>query len=142
MTTTSSAIRGRAGIVIAAILFLGLPLLGGVATLVTDYWWFIDLGQRDVFVTRLASATAVGAAFGTIAFVLLYVNMRIARTLAPRFVLTSPGGLSPQLEELISNLRLRVGPIVDRVILWGSLAVGVLVGLSMAPSWDIIRLAL
>ncbi|MDZ4178715.1 MAG: UPF0182 family protein [Coriobacteriia bacterium] len=141
MTTTSSAIRGRAGIVIAAILFLGLPLLGGVATLVTDYWWFIDLGQRGVFITQLTSAAAVGAAFGLAAFVLLYVNMRIARTLAPRFVVASPGGLSPQLEELVSNLRLRVGPVVDRVILWGSLVVGVLVGLSMAPSWDIIRLA-
>ncbi len=142
MSATPSATRGRLGIIIAVVVFFGLPVLVGLATLLTEYWWFIDLGQGDVFVTRLVSAVATGLAFGVFAFALLFVNARIARAFAPRAVLTSVGGFSPQLEETVISLRLRIGPVVDRVVLWGSLAFGVLVGVSMAPSWDLVRLAM
>jgi len=130
----------RAGIVVAA-LFLAIPLVTWLAEFATDYLWFVDLGQRDVFVITLMSKFGVGAAFGAVAFVLIYVNLRVARAMAPRAVLTSVGDMPPQIEETIIHFRSRIGPFLDRAVLWGTLAVAVAVGLAMSQYWDTIRLA-
>jgi len=127
---------------VLVLLFFGLPTLTALSTLVTDYLWFIDVGQRDVFVTTLASRAATGAAFGLVAFVLLYVNLRVARAMAPRVVLTSMGpDVPPQLEEFVAQLRGTVSPIVDKVILWGALALSALLGFGASINWEIMRLA-
>jgi uncharacterized protein len=130
-------------IVILAVFFFGLPFLGWLATLLTDYLWFVDLGQQEVFITTWASRLATGALFGVIAFALLYVNARIARSMAPRTVLTSVAESIPdQFEEIVSQLRGSVGPIVDRVVLWGSVGLAFFLGAAMSANWDIMRLAL
>ena len=43
-----------------------------------DLLWFEELGQRDVLVTRLQWSTVMGIGTGLLAFVVLYVNFRIA----------------------------------------------------------------
>ena len=136
--------RSRAlTIIVLVLLFFGLPLLGGLATLLTDYLWFVDLGQERVFVVTWVSRLATGAAFAAVAFVLLYVNARIARSMAPRVVLTSPrGDIHDQFEEIVSQLRGSIGPIVDRVVLWGSAGLALFFGLAMSANWDVMRLAL
>lgn len=138
----SSTNRARLFGVLIAVLFLALPLLAAVSAFYTDYLWFIDLGHRDVFVTTLVSRLATGAAFGFVAFLLFFVNMRFARTMAPRTVLTSVTDLPPQFSDAVINLRAKAGPILDRLILWGSIAAGLLVGLAMSEYWDVMRLAL
>ncbi len=138
----SSSNRARLVGVLVAVLFLALPLLAAVAGYYTDYLWFIDLGQRDVFVTTLVSRLATGASFGLVTFLLLFVNMRVARTMAPRAVLTSVGDLPPQVSDAIISLRANAGPILDKLILWGSIIASVLVGIGMAEYWDVVRLAL
>jgi len=132
----------RIGIILLALAFLGLPALSAIVRLLTDYWWFVDLGQRTVVVTSVISFAATGLAFGSVAFVLLFVNARLARKFAPRAVVSSAGNAIPQLEELIASVRLRAMPILDKAILWGSLVFALLTGLSMAPSWDVFRLAM
>jgi len=130
-------------IVILVVLFFGLPFLGWLATLLTDYLWFVDLGQQQVFITTWVSRLATGALFGVIAFALLYVNARIARSMAPRTILTSVAESVPdQFEEIVSQLRGSVGPIVDRVVLWGSVGLAFFLGAAMSANWDIMRLAL
>ena len=130
-------------IIILLVLFFGLPFIGWLATLFTDYLWFVDLGQREVFVTTWLSRLATGAAFGVVAFVLLFVNARIARSMAPRATLIPPVGDVPmQFEEVVSQLRDSIGPIVDRVVLWTSVGLAFFLGAAMAGSWDTMRLAL
>jgi len=131
----------RVGFVIA-ILFLAIPLLTWLAQFATDYLWFVDLGQRDVFVITLTTEVAVGAVFGVVAFVLLYINMRVARKMAPRAVLHSVGDMPPQIEETIIRFRAKVSPLIDKLILWGALAAGAIVGIAMSQYWDTVRLAL
>lgn len=128
--------------VIAAVVLVGLPLLAWVSTFYTDYLWFADLGQEAVFVKTLSSEAATFFGFGMVTFLLFYVNMLIARRMAPRAVLTSVGELPPQIEDTIINVRAKAGPFLDRIILWGSLLVALIVGASMAEHWDVFRLAL
>ena len=138
----SSNTRARWIGILVAIAFVALPVLVWFSTFYTDYLWFGDLGQSDVFVTRLVSGAVTGAVFGVVAFLLLYVNMKIARRMAPRAVLTSVGDLPPQVEEAVINLRAKAGPFLDRIILWGSVAAGFLVGVALSENWDVFRLAL
>ncbi len=143
MSATSPRRSRALTIILLALVFFGLPLITALSTLFTDYLWFVDVGQRDVFVTILASRVATGAAFGLAAFVLLFVNLRIARAMAPRAVLTSIGhDAPPQLEDFVIQLRSAIGPIVDKVVLWGSLGLAALLGIGMSGTWDTMRLAL
>ncbi len=135
--------KTRAAIVVATVIVLfGLPFLTWLASVYTDYLWYVDLGQRSVFIVRIVSSLAFGLAFGIAAFGLLFVNARIARRMAPRAMLTSVGTMPPQVEEVILQIRASIGPILDRVILWGSLAVALLVGINTANQWVPLRIAL
>ncbi len=130
-------------IVILALLFFGLPFAVWLSTFLTDYLWFVDVGQRDVFVTILVSRVATGVAFGIVVFALLYVNARIARAMAPRAILTSVSqDAPPQFEEAVIQLRSKAGPIIDKIVLWGSVGFAFLIGLAMSANWDVMRLAL
>lgn len=141
---TNPSRRPRAlTVIVLVVLFFGLPFLGWLATLLTDYLWFADLGQQQVFVTTWLSRLATGALFGVVAFALLFVNARIARSMAPRTVVTSvPDAMPDQFEEIVSQLRGSVGPVVDRVVLWASVGLAVFLGAAMSVNWDVFRLAL
>ncbi len=133
----------RIGVVIATVVVLfGLPFLTWLATVYTDFLWYVDLGQQSVFVVRLVSSLLFGFAFGAVAFALVFVNARIARRMAPRAMLLSIGNIPPQLEEVILQIRARIGPVLDKVILWGSLLLALLVGMRMSAYWVPLRLAL
>ena len=134
-------VRIAVGVVTVVVLF-ALPFLTWLATVYTDYLWYLDLGQQSVFVVRLVSSLAFGLAFALVAFLLVFVNARIARRMAPRAMLTSVGNMPPQFEEAILQVRARIGPILDRVILLGSLVFAFFVGVNMASQWVPLRLAL
>ncbi len=142
MARTDSQRRSRVTIVILALLFFVLPLLTSAAVFYTDYLWFDDLGQTDVFATTLMSQAVTGLAFAVLTFLMIFVNARIARRMSPRAVLTSVGDMPPQFEEAILRLRANVGPFVDRIILWGSVVIAAAIGFGMSPQWETIRLAL
>jgi uncharacterized membrane protein (UPF0182 family) len=128
--------------IVVIFVFFGIPLITWLARFVTDYWWFEALGQGDVFVTRIVSQIATGAVFALLTFIIVFTNLRIARTMAPKTLLTSVGDVNPQLEEFILQVRAKSGPILDRIVLWGSVGVAILIGASMSSQWDVIRLAL
>ncbi|MHB9002873.1 MAG: UPF0182 family membrane protein [Coriobacteriia bacterium] len=131
----------RIALIVGIVVFAFVPLLGSLAAFYTDFLWFVDLGHQQVFMTRITSSIATGIAFGVLAFVLLFVNARIARRMAPRAVLTSVGDMPPQFEELLVRLRTQLGPIIDQLVLWGSIGIAVAVGLGMAEHWETFRLA-
>ncbi|MDZ4168354.1 MAG: UPF0182 family protein [Coriobacteriia bacterium] len=122
--------------------FVGLPLLAWAAGVWTDYLWYAELGQEQVFWTRIWAQLAVGLAFGLATFAVLFTSLRVARALAPRFMPTSlPEGMPPQLELVIERLRAGIGPLLDRMILWGSVVLAFLNGAGMSQSWEVFRLA-
>jgi len=119
-----------------------IPIFGAIANVVTDYLWYADLGHSQVFMTRIWSELIIGAIGALIAFALFYVNMRVARSMAPRAVLTSVGDLPPQLEEVVIAMRAKMGPYLDKALLWGSVAFAIVLGASLADEWQTLRLAL
>ncbi len=81
--------------------------------------------------------------FGLATFALLYVNLRIARRMAPKAVpIGLPEGTPEQLEMFIESLRGKMGPILDRAVLWGCLVLAFFNGLGMSTQWQTFRLAL
>lgn len=127
------------------IVFAGLPLLTWGARVWTDYLWYADLGQTGVFWTRVTSKFSVAAVFGLITLVFVFGNLIYARKLAPKAAPVTPvniPNLPPQVELSIERLRAGLGPIIDKLVLWGSVAIAVLNGARMAEHWQTFRLAL
>lgn len=129
------------GVVVAIVMFVLVPLLTWAARVWTDYLWYVDLGQADVFVTRIVSKVALGSVFAVLAFILLFVNMRIARRFAPRTMLSAvPDVVSPQVRIVIDQLRSGAKGIMDKLILFGALGFAFLNGLAMSEQWETFRL--
>jgi len=143
MARSRPRIAGILTAVAVVTLVVILPLITWLATVWTDYLWYEDLGQTSVFVTRIVSQLAIGAAFGLMAFVLLYGNMRAARAMAPRAMpIGLPEGTPVQVEMAIERLRAGLGPVLDKAILLGSLVIAFLNGTAMSAQWETVRLAL
>lgn len=63
-----------------------------LAELLTDWYWFRQLGYETVFLTELGTKAVLGLMVGALAFVFLYVNLRLAqRGVAPDSVVVRLG---------------------------------------------------
>jgi uncharacterized membrane protein (UPF0182 family) len=131
-------------VVVLGVLFaIGMPLVAWLVKLWVDYMWFSDLGQRGVFTTRITSQVATGLFFALAAFAVLYVNMHLARRFAPRVAAVSfPEGIPEQWVVFFERLRGGFGSLLDRIVLWGSVAIALMSGADMATRWQTFRLAL
>jgi uncharacterized protein len=74
--------RARAAVIAAG---LGAPLLAAVlgSRLLTDYLWFREVGQGDVFLRELAWKAAIVAGVGTVASLWLFAALGTATLLSP-----------------------------------------------------------
>ncbi|TLM97654.1 MAG: hypothetical protein FDZ75_04085, partial [Actinobacteria bacterium] len=131
------------GVLVAAFFIVVMPLVTWFAGVWTDYLWYVDLGQPQVFWTRIISQFAVGIGFGLATFVVLYGNLRLARTFAPKATpVGMPEGTPVQVQEIVQRLRAGLGPVLDRATLWGSLFLSFIIATSMSSQWETFRLAL
>lgn len=134
--------RGFGCALVFALLFVVWPLLTWLAGVWVDYLWFAELGQTRVWITRVEWPALVAAGFAVLTFAVLFTNLRVARAMAPRAVGTVPqGGLPPQVGAFLDQARERFSPWLDRLVLWGSLAIAFFNGLSMSGQWMRLRVA-
>ena len=124
----------RAPFVLFALAFGALILFPAGTALVTDWWWFQEIGYEVVFrrtlVTRVLLFVIGAGLFGG----LLFLNLRIAqRGLVPDPVLLQLAPSAPRLN-LTAGLR--------RLSLPASLALGLLAGLATAPAWGTVLRAM
>lgn len=71
---------------LAALVVLILILLSGRAVLYyTEWLWFGEVGQQDVFLKSLLTKVGLAAAAGALFFAVVYANLMLARRLAPRY---------------------------------------------------------
>ena len=89
-------------VAVAAIL-IGLSVVGGVVTLITDLAWYEALGRRDVLTTRLWAQVALfGVGFAGLAVPSL-VSIWVARRIAPRVPVQRLGWLDlPDASRIIT----------------------------------------
>jgi uncharacterized membrane protein (UPF0182 family) len=78
--------RGRIGLIIAAaILFVLLISLRGIAGFWTDYLWFAELHQTGVWKGLLGTKVLLAVVFSAVFFVVLWAALFIADRIAPKF---------------------------------------------------------
>ena len=78
--------RSRAGLlIVAAILFVLVISLRGLAGFYTDYLWFDELGLTSVWRGVLGAKVGLGVLFTALFFVIMYANLWIADRIAPAF---------------------------------------------------------
>lgn len=111
----------------AVALFILLSALSGF---VIDLWWFEEIGQRSVFWRTLWTKVELGAVFGLLFALLLYVNLVIARRLRPTTRVLTPD------QEALDRIRDLSDPFLRWLIPLGAILLGLLVGIGVAGEWQ------
>ncbi|HWB41416.1 MAG TPA: UPF0182 family protein, partial [Gemmatimonadales bacterium] len=110
--------------------FAALFLVPAFSALLTDWWWFGEIGYRIVFTRELITRVLLFLAAGGLTFGVLYLNLRAAqRGLVPNPVVFQ---LAPGAQ------RVDVSAVLRRLSLPVSLGFGLLAGLAAAPAWDLV----
>jgi uncharacterized protein len=159
----------RKWIILAVIVFIGLPILASLGVLainfITDAMWYQSVGYQDVFWTRIGSQVGFFALGAVVAFILLLINIWLAGRLQPKgkmrsFSLDSlfdrfnPENYSGDSFGGSYTLNRRPRPIrpassievpdVGRPVFWALLIVGILIAFGLggflASSWQTIQL--
>ncbi len=119
------------GIAALVALVLSVPTLLG---LLTDWWWFREIGFQIVFTRQLATQALLFLGAGCLTASTLYANLRIAqRGIAPHPVLVQVGPETPQLD---------LTRALCRLSLPATLVIGLLAGLAATPLWNVALQAL
>lgn len=112
---------------IGVVVYLALTAAG---TLWTDFLWFDSVGYDSVWVKNWGTSIILGALGVVFAFGVIWLNLKLADRLSPRWV---PFDLSEE-EELIERFREWVEPRLRQVRLGLSAGLALLLGLA-AASW-------
>ena len=103
--------------------------------LLTDWYWFREIGFSNIFTTILYSKILLGLGVGVLTFLIIYGNLWLARWLVASKPLTINvrGG---EHGEIIKIKELNAEKYIDKSILPISLILGFLTGLFGAGNWE------
>ena len=127
-------LRRRLTLVLLSAAFAALFLFPAFSGLLTDWWWFGEIGYRVVFAQELTTRVLLFLAVSGLTFGVLYLNLRAAqRGLVPNPVVLqfAPGAQRVDVSAALRRLSLPV-----------SLGFGVLAGLAATPAWDLVLLVI
>ena len=103
-------------------------LLTAAGTLWTDFLWFDSIGYRNVWLRNWRLSIMLGAAGVTLAFLVLWVSLRLVDRFSPRW---APFDLSEE-EELVERFREWIEPRIRQVRLLVTVGLSVILGLAVA----------
>lgn len=129
-------LRRRWWLALALAVVVLLLLSQRLATFYTDVLWFQSIDFQSVFWTVLTTQVGLGLAAGVVMTLLLAGNLFLARKFAPPYRIPSAQ------EEGIERYRQAVEPFARPLLLVVALAIGILSGISVAPQWEVVLLAL
>jgi uncharacterized membrane protein (UPF0182 family) len=128
---------------LVVVAFVVWPLIRWGARVWIDWLWFGELGQHQLWWTNVLSPIAVGLVFGVLSFIIIVVNMRIARRMAPKAgPVLRTGEVTQPWEEALLVARERISPWIDRAIWLVALVAAWINGSTMAAQWKTYRIAL
>src|SRR5215217_2749692 len=115
---------------IAIVAFLAAILFPALIGLLTDWWWFQEIGYQAVFTRPLLTSLLLFLGAGGITFGVLYGNLRLAqRGLVPYPVVLRFAQNQPRVD-LTGPLRRASLPV--------SLVIALIAGFGATPAWDLV----
>lgn len=123
--------KSRGPLIIFAVFILVLVSLQAIR-LVTDWFWFQEVGYEQVFTVTLMTQVLVALIFGGAYFLILFGNLMLAGRLSERLQLVFVEG-AVTLPPFRVNER-----FLKRVILAVSLALSVFAGLQATMDWELL----
>ena len=112
-----------------AIIFLLFFSFSTIVTFVTDWWWFTEVGQTEVFIKPLITKIIIGFATAAVAAVFFLVNFLIAIRSKTAWTTLIPEALIGQPVSLDSRILKKLGIIA-------SIVFSLLLGLLTAVNWQ------
>jgi uncharacterized membrane protein (UPF0182 family) len=116
-------------LVTIAVVFVLLMSLRGIASIITDYLWFDELGRTDVWGTLLQARFVPALIAGILAFLVVLVSLTVAERLAPAMRFEGPE------DEITQRYRSFVAPYAARIRVGIALLVAIAVGANAAAEW-------
>ncbi len=126
--------RPRVWLVVAIVVVLALSFVPGLLRLLSDWWWFEEIGYQVVFTHQLAAEVLLFLAVGAVTAAVLYVNLRLAQRGAVPVAVVILGGPSAPQANLTRAARGLTFPV--------ALVAGLVAGASAAPAWSMVLQAL
>jgi uncharacterized protein len=117
-----------------ALFILAIPRL---FQLLTDWYWFEEIGFNNIFTTILFSKILLGLGVGTLTFLIIYLNLWLTR----RLVSSKPFTVNvygSQHGEVVGVKEVDTDKYINAFMLPVSLALGFLTGLVGMINWEII----
>jgi uncharacterized membrane protein (UPF0182 family) len=122
--------RRRLVLMLVALAFLATVLFPAFTALLTDWWWFQEIGYQAVFTRPLVTSLILFLLVGGLTFGVLYANLYVAqRGLVPYPVVLRFTQTAPRVD-IIGPLR--------RFSLPAALVIGVLAGLGASGDWEVV----
>ena len=118
-------------IVVLLVVFIVPNMLG----LLTDWYWFQEIGFTNIFTTILITKIILGLSVGLLSFVIIYLNFWLAQRLVVSrpLIVRLPEGVGAQTDMM---RKLDLTRYINTFALPVSLLVGFLTGLAGAGSWE------
>jgi uncharacterized membrane protein (UPF0182 family) len=115
--------RRLIGAVVAAVVVVLVLVVSLFLRYYIDWLWFGEVGFREVFWTQIWARLLVGLVAFAVFFVIVFLNVELARRLAPGYRVAADGAmLEPRSQR------------VQRLVFWGGLAVSALAALVYAAA--------
>jgi len=125
--------RKIAGIALVALLVAPFLFLPALSRLLTEWWWFQEIGYEVVFTREVVTRGLLFLGAGVFTGLVLLVNLRIAqRGLVPHPILLRVGQSVP---------RVNIPAVLQRLTLPVVVGLGLLSGLGASSLWDTVLLA-
>jgi uncharacterized protein len=126
--------RRRLVVIVIVAGFAALFLFPAFTALLTDWWWFKEIGYQVVFLRPLITGLLLFLVVGGLTFGVLYLNLRTAqRGLVPDPIVFRIGQSATRVDLTRSLLRL------SRPV---AVVLAVLAGFAATPAWDLVLKAI
>lgn len=127
-------LRRRLGVVVILAALVVLFSANRIAVFLTDYWWFGEVGFRDVFITLLSTRVLLGVIFGLVLAALIAGNLLLARKLRPFMIPSSPQ------QAQIQRYRDLADPYLPWIIAVIAVIFGFTSGVAISAQWETVLL--
>lgn len=129
----------RVILVTAALLFIIAVLLTSTVSIITDWFWFNEIGYKQLFTTPLAAKILMGVGMTAVVFILLSSIFSLARRFSPS---SKSFNVRINTQQGPKMKMMDAGPIIRRTTIPIVLVVSIFTGIIAASNWETVLLYL